>query len=86
VLVGNVSPTVEIPLQTIVTRQIRLQGSCASAGCYPEAIGFAASGKVDLSRFVSRVGPLAEGAGWFERLHKREPGLLKVVLQPTELE
>ena len=35
VLVGNVSPVVELPLQTVVTRQIRLQGSCASAGCYP---------------------------------------------------
>ena len=85
VLVGNVSPAVEIPLQSIVTRQIRLQGSCASAGCYPEAIEFAASGKVDLSRFVSRVAPLVDGAGWFERLHIREPGLLKVVLQPSEL-
>ena len=48
VLVGNVSPAVELPLQTVVTRQIRLQGSCASAGCYPEAIELAASGAVDL--------------------------------------
>ena len=82
VLVGNVSPAVELPLQTVVTRQIRLQGSCASAGCYPEAIELAASGTVDLSRFVSRVAPLENGADWFERLHNREPGILKVVLQP----
>jgi L-iditol 2-dehydrogenase len=83
VLVGNVSPAVELPLQTVVTRQIRLQGSCASAGCYPEAIELAASGTVDLSRFVSRVAPLENGADWFERLHNREPGILKVVLQPS---
>ena len=31
-LVGNVAPTVEIGLQSTVTRQIRLQGSCASSG------------------------------------------------------
>jgi L-iditol 2-dehydrogenase len=83
VLIGNVSPAVELPLQTVVTRQIRLQGSCASAGCYPEAIELAASGSVDLSRFVSRVAPLDDGADWFERLHNREPGILKVVLQPS---
>ena len=85
VLVGNISPAVELPLQTVVTRQIRLQGSCASAGCYPEAIELAASGAVDLSRFVSRVAPLEDGIDWFERLHNREPGVLKVVLQPSEI-
>lgn len=85
VLVGNVSPVVELPLQTVVTRQIRLQGSCASAGCYPEAIELAASGAVDLSRFVSRVAPLEDGTDWFTRLHNREPGVLKVVLQPSDI-
>ncbi len=85
VLVGNISPAVELPLQTVVTRQIRLQGSCASAGCYPEAIKLAASGAVDLSRFVSRVAPLEDGIDWFKRLHNREPGVLKVVLQPSEI-
>jgi L-iditol 2-dehydrogenase len=82
VLVGNVSPAIDLPLQAVVTRQIRLQGSCASAGCYPEAIRLVASGEVDLSGFVSRVAPLAEGPDWFDRLHRREPGLVKVVLEP----
>ncbi|MFM8829837.1 MAG: zinc-binding dehydrogenase [Spartobacteria bacterium] len=72
VLVGNVSPTIELPLQAVVTRQIRLQGSCASAGRYPEAIQLAADGRVDLSAFVSAVAPLAEGPAWFDRLHRRE--------------
>jgi threonine dehydrogenase-like Zn-dependent dehydrogenase len=31
VLVGNVSRTIELPLQAVVTRQLRLQGSCAAA-------------------------------------------------------
>ena len=38
VLVGNLQPTVPVPLQQIVTRQITLRGSCACAGEYPEAI------------------------------------------------
>src|SRR6202021_335370 len=29
-LIGNISPQVKIPLQVVVSRQIRLQGSCAS--------------------------------------------------------
>jgi len=82
VLVGNVSPRIELALQTVVTRQLRLQGSCASAGSYPEAIRLVASGAVDLSGFVSRVAPLADGPAWFDRLHRREPGLVKVVLEP----
>src|SRR4051812_16596214 len=35
-LIGNLAKDVNIPLQQVVTRQIRLQGSCASAGEYPE--------------------------------------------------
>ena len=82
VLVGNVSPVVELPLQAVVIRQLRVQGSCGSAGCYPEAIRLVAEGRVDLSGFVSRVVPLAEGPEWFARLHAREQGLVKVVLEP----
>jgi L-iditol 2-dehydrogenase len=82
VLVGNVSPAIELPLQQVVTRQIRLQGSCGAAGCYPEAIRLVAEKRVDLSSFVSRVAPLAEGPEFFDRLHRQEPGLVKVVLQP----
>ena len=82
VLVGNVAPRIELPLQQVVTRQIRLQGSCCTAGCYPEAIRLVADGTIDLSSFVSRVAPLAEGPDWFERLHRQEPGLVKIVLEP----
>lgn len=82
VLVGNVSPAIDLPLQLVVTRQLRLQGSCSSAGSYPEAIRLVSNGTIDLSSFVSRVAPLAEGPAWFQRLHDREPGLVKVVLRP----
>jgi L-iditol 2-dehydrogenase len=82
VLVGNISPEIQLPLQLVVTRQLRLQGSCCAAGCYPEAIRLVSERRVDLSGFVSRVAPLAEGPDWFDRLHRQEPGLVKVVLQP----
>src|SRR5258708_29979366 len=81
-LVGNISPEVTLPLQKVVTRQIRLQGSCASAGEYPEAIALMASGAIRVKLLISAIAPLAEGPAWFERLYAREPNLLKVVLTP----
>jgi L-iditol 2-dehydrogenase len=85
ILVGNISPEVTLPLQKIVTRQIRLQGSCASAGEYPRSIELMASGPINVKPLITAVAPLAEGPDWFKRLHSREPGLTKVVLLPGGL-
>ena len=82
VLVGNVSPDVTIPLQKVVSRQIRLQGSCASAGEYPKAIELMSTGQIQVKPLISAVAPLADGPQWFERLYSREPNLMKVVLTP----
>lgn len=81
-LVGNVQPSVELPLQDVVTRQIRLQGSCAIAGEYPAALSLIERGVVNVDAMCSAVAPLSEGAEWFDRLFRKERGLLKVVLQP----
>jgi L-iditol 2-dehydrogenase len=81
-LIGNLAPVVEIPLQTIVTRQLRLLGSCASAGEYRECIDLMARGVIDVEPLISAFAPLSEGAAWFSRLSAREPGLMKVILQP----
>ena len=81
-LVGNVSPKIELGLQSVVTRQIRVQGSCASAGEYPACIAMMARGAIQVEPLLSAVAPLEDGAAWFKRLYEREPGLLKVVLEP----
>jgi len=81
-LVGNLSPKVDFPLQAVVTRQISLYGSCASAGEYPDCLDLIAGGKVDVNSFMSAVAPLSEGASWFKRLQAGEPGLMKVILKP----
>jgi L-iditol 2-dehydrogenase len=81
-LVGNIASQVNLPLQKIVTRQIRLQGSCASAGEYPMAIELVASGKIKVAPMISAVAPLQDGPQWFERLYAREPNLMKVILDP----
>ncbi len=83
VLVGNLAPQVELPLQAVVTRQITLYGSCASSGEYPACLNMIARGAVDVSALISATAPLSEGASWFDRLYAREPGLMKVILSPT---
>jgi L-iditol 2-dehydrogenase len=81
-LVGNFEPTVPLPLQAVVTRQITLIGTCASAGEYPECLDLIAAKKIDVTAFISAVSSLEEAAGWFERLEKGEKGLMKVLVQP----
>lgn len=81
-LIGNLSPSVEIPLQRVVTRELSLLGSCASAGEYPACLDYMASGQVNVGPLISAAAPLHEGAAWFHRLYNREPGLMKVLLQP----
>ncbi len=81
-LIGNLTPKVEIPLQAVVTRQLRLLGSCASAGEYQECIALMESGAINVDPLISAVAPLSEGAAWFERLYARQPGLMKVILTP----
>jgi L-iditol 2-dehydrogenase len=85
VLVGNISPEISLPLQKVVSRQLRLQGSCASAGEYPRAIELMSTGAIQVKPLISAVAPLAEGPQWFERLYAREPNLMKVVLTPDKL-
>ena len=82
VLIGNISPRVSIPLQTVVSRQLRLQGTAASAGEYPQAIELIASGKIKVKPLITAVAPLDEGPRWFERLYANEPNLMKIVLTP----
>src|SRR5215472_15829922 len=82
ILVGNITPEVKIHLQKVVSRQLHLQGSCASAGEYPRAIELMSKGEIRVKPLITAVAPLAEGPRWFERLYAREPNLMKVVLTP----
>lgn len=83
-LVGNVAPKIEFPLQVAVTRELSVFGSCASSGEYPDCLKLLASREVRAEPLLSAVVPLAEGAAWFDRLYRKEPGLLKVILKPTD--
>jgi L-iditol 2-dehydrogenase len=81
-LVGNLEPVAEIPLQSVVTRQLRLQGSCAINGEYQPVLDLMGQGLINTDIILSAEAPLSEGADWFNRLYKKENGLIKVVLHP----
>lgn len=81
-LIGNLQPEIKFPLQWVVTREISIFGSCASAGEYPQCLDLIAEGKVKVEMMMSKRAPLSEGDEWFHRLYNKEPGLFKVVLEP----
>jgi L-iditol 2-dehydrogenase len=81
-LIGNFSADIDLPLQQVVTRQIRLQGSCASAGEYPKCIELMSRGDIKVDSLISACTPLEGAASWFDRLYRHEPNLMKVIVQP----
>ncbi|VAW23076.1 2,3-butanediol dehydrogenase, R-alcohol forming, (R)- and (S)-acetoin-specific [hydrothermal vent metagenome] len=82
VLVGNLSPKIEFPLQSVVAREIKVLGSCAIRGEYDAVLKLIEAGKISVDEMISAVAPLSEGSEWFHRLYGKEPGLNKVILIP----
>jgi L-iditol 2-dehydrogenase len=82
VLVGNITPVIEFPLQKVVTSEIKVQGSCAINGEYEIVLDMIANGSLDVSRMISAVAPLSEGAEWFRKLYGKEGNYNKVILIP----
>jgi L-iditol 2-dehydrogenase len=82
ILVGNLSPMVELPLQKVVTQEITVKGSCAINGEYPAVLDLISKGKINVDQMMSAVVPLSQGALYFDKLYKKESGLLKVILKP----
>ena len=78
VLVGNISPSVPLPLQIVVTRELDVFGTCSIAGEYPEALEAIASGSIRVTPLISASVNLEEGVAAFERA--KAPGALKVLI------
>ena len=83
VLVGNLSPRTDFPMQAVVTRELTLYGTCGSAGEYPLCLDLIAGGTIRVEPMMSAVAPLEEGRGWFEKLSAKDGGkFMKVILTP----
>lgn len=82
ILVGNISPSVEFPLQKVVTRELQVLGSCAIRGEYETVLLMLETGKLDVTDQISAVAPLSEGSEWFDKLYRKTEELNKVILRP----
>lgn len=81
-LVGNLAPEISFPLQSVVTRELRVNGSCASAGEYQKCLDLIAAGAIDVKPLISTTAPLSEGEQWFHTLLENKESLFKVILKP----
>ncbi len=80
--IGNAAPTVEIPMQQIVTREVTVRGVYAFNVEFGRAIEAIRSGRVDVSPIIERIAPLAEGPQIAHDLAKGTLDAIKVVLKP----
>lgn len=81
-IVGNLAPTIDLPLQSVVTRELNIFGTCASAGEYPACVNLLASGQIKVESMITARASLEQGHEWFSRLYEGEPGAMKVMLCP----
>ncbi len=82
ILVGNTSAKVEFPLQKVVTRELKVSGSCAIRGEYEVVLNLLETGKISVDDQISAVVPLSEGAKWFDKLYRKTEELNKIILVP----
>jgi L-iditol 2-dehydrogenase len=82
VLVGNLTPVIDYPLQKVVTSEIKIQGSCAICGEYEIVLDLIAGGALRVDDMISAVAPLSEGAEWFRKLYHKEGNYNKIILVP----
>ena len=81
-LIGNIAPEVKFPLQSVVTREVSVLGSCASSNDYPACLELMSRSKIRVNPIISAAVPLDRGAEMFARLYAKEPNLTKVILNP----
>ena len=82
ILVGNSAPKVTVPLQAIVTKQLHISGSCASAGEYSACLDAIARNLINVDLLIGQRAPLADGADLFAKLYAHHDNNLKVILNP----
>jgi L-iditol 2-dehydrogenase len=82
ILIGNITPAIEFPLQKVVTRELKVLGSCAIRGEYGTVLDLLSTGKLKVDDQISAIAPLSEGALWFEKLYRKNDDLNKVILIP----
>ena len=80
--IGNSAPTVDLPMQDMVTRELTLRGSYAFDREFDDAIDLLATGRIDVRPLIELTAPLADGPELFRRLGDGTLDAVKVLLIP----
>ena len=81
--IGNNARTVEVDMQSIVTREMSVRGSYGfDETDFAAAIEVLASGRLNVDPLVERIAPLEDGPELFRSLAAGECDLVKIILKP----
>jgi L-iditol 2-dehydrogenase len=81
--IGNSAPTVEVPMQTLVTGELTVRGAYGFVEEFEQAAEALAAGSIDVHSLVECVAPLEDGPELFRRLGDGSLSAVKVVLTPN---
>jgi len=81
--IGNSAPTVELPMQQLVTRELTVRGAYGFVDEFEQAADALAAGWIDARRLIECVAPLADGPDLFRQLAEGSLSAVKVVLTPN---
>lgn len=81
--IGNNAPMVEVDMQSIVTREMRVLGSYGfDEADFAAAIEALSSGRLNVDPLVEETAPLDDGPELFRSLAAGETDLVKIILKP----
>jgi len=86
-IVGVYPPEMEsFPIGMAMNKNLTLKmGNCNHRRYIPELIELVRIGALDPSRVITQIEPATSAVEAYERFDRREPGWLKVELDPTEV-
>ncbi len=86
-IVGVYPPEMDsFPIGMAMNKNLTLKmGNCNHRRYIPELIELVRTGAVDPSRVLTQIEPVGSAVEAYERFDRREPGWLKVELDPTEV-
>lgn len=83
VWIGNNKPMIELNMQQVVTRELRVYGSFLySLEDFETVVGLINAGNINLSPLLSREISLEEAPDYFRQLAENPGDLIKVVVKP----
>ena len=80
--IGNSQPTVEVPMQKVVTQEVTLRGAYGFTVEFERSIEAIRSGRVDVAQIIELDAPLSDGTQIVDGMAKGTVEAIKVILRP----